>query len=50
MIDIGNRREVLFDNFSQVIHDRVSIKNVKPMTREDYRVQGCTALLDATHR
>ena len=38
---------VLFDNYSSVIHDRVSIKNIKPMTREDYRVQGCTALLDA---
>lgn len=38
---------VLFDNYSQVIHDRVSIKNIKPMTRADYQVQGCTALLDA---
>lgn len=38
---------VLFDNCSEVIHDRVSIKNIKPMTKEDYRVRGCTALLDA---
>ena len=38
---------VLFDNFSEVIHDRVDIKNVKPMTNRDYYVRGCTALLDA---
>lgn len=38
---------VLFDNTSEVIHDRVRIKEVKPMTDEDYSVGGCTALLDA---
>ena len=38
---------VLFDNTSEVIHDRVSVQNIKPMTREDYTVRGCTALLDA---
>lgn len=38
---------VLFDNCSEVIHDRVDIGEVKPMTRGDYRVGGCTALLDA---
>ena len=38
---------VLFDNQSQVIHDRVDIQEVKPMTRRDYEVGGCTALLDA---
>ena len=38
---------VLFDNCSQVIHDRVDISDVKPMTRHDYSVGGCTALLDA---
>ena len=38
---------VLFDNFSEVIHDRVSIQNIKPMTDDDYTVRGCTALLDA---
>ena len=38
---------VLFDNDSEVIHDRVDISEVKPMTRRDYRVRGCTALLDA---
>ena len=38
---------VLFNNVSEVIHDRVDITEIKPMTRDDYRVGGCTALLDA---
>ena len=38
---------VLFDNVSEVIHDRVDISEVKTMTEEDYNVRGCTALLDA---
>ena len=38
---------VLFDNFSEVIHDRVPLSRIQPMTRKDYYVRGCTALLDA---
>ena len=38
---------VLFDNESSVIHDRVPLNEIKTMTREDYQVGGCTALLDA---
>lgn len=38
---------VLFDNTSEVIHDRVDVKSIKPMTDDDYTVRGCTALLDA---
>ena len=38
---------VLFDNESIVLHDRVDIQRVAPMTRENYWVRGCTALLDA---
>jgi uncharacterized protein YegL len=38
---------VLFDNVSQVIHDRVDIQKIEPLTRKDYYVRGCTALLDA---
>ena len=38
---------VLFDNNSEVIHDRVDIQRIKPMTRKEYYVRGCTALLDA---
>ena len=38
---------VLFDNYSEVIHDRVSLEQVPMLTREAYYVRGCTALLDA---
>ena len=38
---------VLFDNYMDVIHDRVDIQEIQPMTRKDYYVRGCTALLDA---
>lgn len=38
---------VLFDNTTEVLHDRMNIQNIKPMTDEDYSVRGCTALLDA---
>lgn len=38
---------VLFDNYSEVLHDRVPLNQIKPMTEADYYVRGCTALLDA---
>lgn len=38
---------VLFDNVSEVLYDRVDVKNIRAMTEEDYTVRGCTALLDA---
>ena len=38
---------VLFDNESEVLHDRVKLDEVKPMTDRDYTVRGCTALIDA---
>ena len=38
---------VLFDNTCQVLHDRIKLENVPPMTEQDYTVRGCTALLDA---
>ena len=38
---------VLFDNRSEVLHDRLPLDRVPAMTREDYWVRGCTALLDA---
>ncbi len=38
---------VLFDSGVEVIHDRVDIDRVRNLTRRDYRVRGCTALLDA---
>ncbi|MCD8333836.1 MAG: hypothetical protein LUC35_00485 [Clostridiales bacterium] len=38
---------VLFDNVSEVLHDRVALADIRPMTDRDYTVRGCTALLDA---
>ena len=47
-----NRGEVLvttylFNNESRMIHDRLPIGQVPPMTRKEYCARGCTALLDA---
>lgn len=38
---------VLFDNECQVIHDRLPLGDVPPMTEKEYFTRGCTALLDA---
>ncbi len=38
---------VLFDDESEVLHDRVPLSKVEKMTDEQYYVRGCTALLDA---
>ena len=38
---------ILFNNCSEVIHNRVRLADVAPMTDCDYTVGGCTALLDA---
>ena len=41
---------VLFDHLSEVIHDRVDLQKIRPMTWKEYYVRGCTALLDAVGR
>ncbi len=38
---------VLFDDTCEVLHDRVSLDGIRPMTDKEYYVRGCTALLDA---
>ena len=38
---------VLFDHESVVLHDRVPLSRIEPMTCEQYFVRGSTALLDA---
>ena len=38
---------VLFDDKSEVLHDRVPLDQIGVMTDEEYYVRGCTALLDA---
>ena len=38
---------VLFDNETEVIHDRIHLDRVPRLTEKEYYVRGCTALLDA---
>lgn len=38
---------VLFDDETEVVHDRVDIADVPNLTDKEYFVRGCTALLDA---
>lgn len=38
---------VLFDNESEVLHDRMKLCDVPKMTEKEYAVRGCTALIDA---
>ena len=38
---------VLFDHYSEVLHDRVALDKIQPMTEDEYYVRGSTALLDA---
>lgn len=38
---------VLFDHETLVLHDRLDLQNVNPLTDNDYQVRGCTALIDA---
>lgn len=41
---------VLFSTDHRVIHDRVNVQNVAPLTERDYTAGGCTALIDAIGR
>lgn len=38
---------VLFDDKYELLHDRINIKGIRPITDKEYYVGGCTALLDA---
>jgi len=38
---------VLFSSASTVIHDRVDLRKIEPLTDRQYFVGGCTALIDA---
>lgn len=38
---------VLFDNEQEVLHDRVKLSEIQPMTSKEYYTRGSTALLDA---
>lgn len=41
---------ILFDDKYELLHDRIDIKAVAPLTDKDYTVRGTTALLDALGR
>ena len=38
---------VLFDDNYELLHDRINIKGIRPITEKEYYVGGYTALLDA---
>ncbi len=38
---------ILFDDVTEVLHNRVDIREVRDITTDEYYVRGCTALLDA---
>ena len=38
---------VLFDDNVELLHDRINVKGISPITEKEYFVCGCTALLDA---
>jgi len=38
---------ILFDNFFEVLHDRIDLQNLPTLTEKDYFVRGSTALYDA---
>ena len=38
---------VLFDDQYELLHDRINLRNVAPITDKEYYVRGNTALLDA---
>ena len=38
---------VLFDNRYELLHDRINIKGISPLSDKEYFVRGTTALLDA---
>lgn len=43
----ANVTTVLFDDKYELLHDRINIKGIRPITEKDYFVCGSTALLDA---
>ena len=38
---------LLFDDRTELLHDRVRVDKIRPITEREYTVRGCTALLDA---
>ena len=42
-----DNESVVIDDRTEVLHDRVKVGEVQPITDKEYYVRGCTALLDA---
>jgi uncharacterized protein YegL len=38
---------ILFDNFFEILHDRINLQDIPPLTDKNYFVRGSTALYDA---
>jgi len=38
---------VLFDSGYEMVYDRVKLENIKPLNRDTFKIQGCTAMNDA---
>ncbi|MBM7580391.1 vWA domain-containing protein [Jeotgalibacillus terrae] len=45
-----NITTILFDHTYELLHDRMDIREVSPLTEKDYQIGGSTALLDAVGR
>ncbi|MFJ7825984.1 hypothetical protein [Psychrobacillus sp. NPDC096623] len=43
----ANVTTVLFNHHSEVLHDRIPVQGIAPMSEREYEVSGTTALLDA---
>lgn len=41
---------VLFDDRYELLHDRINLRGIEPITEKEYYVRGTTALLDAVGR
>jgi uncharacterized protein YegL len=41
---------VLFDDKYELLHDRINLRGIEPITEKEYYVRGTTALLDAVGR
>ncbi|MBP7279352.1 MAG: VWA domain-containing protein [Sedimentibacter sp.] len=41
---------VLFDDRYELLHDRINLRGIEPITEKEYYVRGSTALLDAVGR
>jgi len=41
---------ILFDNYYEILHDHVDVREIQPLTNKEYYARGTTALLDSVGR